>query len=66
MTARSGIPSKPCSWHLRVRKQGDSYWATRQMPTLKNLWSSSCDAVGRLEGSFTRHLATISRMACMR
>ena len=30
--------------------------------TLKNLCSSSCAAVGRFAGSFTRHLATTSRM----
>ena len=31
---------------------------------LKNLCSSSCPAVGRRAGSLTRHLATMSRIAC--
>ncbi len=34
--------------------------------TLKNLWSSSCAAVGRMRGSFCRHLVTMSLMYCGR
>lgn len=36
---------------------------TQRRFTLKNLCSKSCAAVGRLEGSLTRHFATISRIA---
>ena len=43
---------------------GDTWMTKGTEPTLKNLWSRSCVAVGRLEGSFTKHLATISRIAC--
>ena len=50
---------------LGVQREASEFSRTHSRRTLKNLWSKSCAAVGRLEGSFTRHLATISRMACI-